>query len=471
MNAYLAIDIGASSGRHILGLLENGKLKLEEIHRFPNGMTEIDGSLCWNVDTLFSEIILGLKKCAELGKTPLSVGIDTWGVDYVLLDKNGNRTGPAVAYRDSRTDGIYDELFKLVPEQQLYSKAGLQKQPFNSINQLLSAKLKDPKYFDGADRLLFMPDYLHYLLCGIKKTEYTIASTSGLLNAKNKCWDDEIIARCGFPREIFGQIVPPGTVLGNLTEKVRELVGFDCSVVMPPSHDTASAFLAVPAKSSNSVYISSGTWSLMGVELESPITTDEARIANFTNEGGYNYRHRFLKNIMGLWLLQSVRNEIGNGIDFAEIVTLARASSCESIFDAEDERLFAPKSMVETIKILCKENNDSQPSSLGDFAKCIFRSLAALYAKTIQQLEILSKKKFDYINIIGGGSENTYLNELTAKACALPVIAGPTEGSALGNIVSQMILSGELKDSDIARKTIRNSFTIKEISLSGSIHK
>jgi len=460
---YLAIDIGASSGRHILGWLENGKLKLEEIHRFPNGMDNIEGKLCWDVDSLFSEVITGLKKCAELGRIPLSVGIDTWGVDYVLLDKDGNRIGPAIAYRDSRTDGIYDELFKLIPESELYFRAGLQKQPFNSINQLLAAKLKDPHYFDGAERLLFMPDYLHYLLCGTKKTEYTIASTSGLVNAQERTWDDAIIARCGFPKKIFGEIVPAGTVLGRLTSTVRETVGFDCAVVMPPSHDTASAFLAVPAKSSNSVYISSGTWSLMGVELEHPITTTDARIANFTNEGGYNYRHRFLKNIMGLWLLQSVRQEIGNGINYAQLVDLARASSCESIFDVEDESLFAPKSMVEAIKAACKKHSQPEPSSLGDFAKCICSSLAALYAKTVRQLEILSGKNFDYINIIGGGSENAYLNELTAFACGLPVIAGPTEGSALGNIVSQIIAEGELKDIESARTVISDSFSVREI--------
>ena len=463
MNSYLAIDIGASSGRHILGWVENGKLKLEEIHRFPNGMTEIAGSLCWDVDALFSEIILGLKKCSELGKIPLSVGIDTWGVDYVLLDKDGNRVGPAVAYRDSRTDGIYDELFKLISESELYAKVGLQKQPFNSINQLLAAKLKNPHYFDVAHRLLFMPDYLHYLLCGVQKTEYTIASTSGLVNAHGRCWDDEIISSCGFPREIFGEIVPPGTVLGGLTEMVRELVGFDCSVVMPPSHDTASAFLAVPAKSDNSVYISSGTWSLIGLELLEPITTQDARIANLTNEGGYNYRYRFLKNIMGLWLLQSVRCEIGEGIGFAEIAKLAEISTCDSIFDVEDERLFAPDSMVSAIKAACREQNQPEPSDLGDFARCICRSLAKSYAKVVNQLRSLSGKDFDYINIIGGGSENTYLNELTAETCGLPVVAGPTEGSALGNIVSQMIASGEFSDSSDARETIRKSFDIKEI--------
>jgi len=460
----LAIDIGASSGRHILGWLEDGVLKLEEIHRFPNGMEEIDGSLCWDVDALVGEIILGLKKCAQQGKIPTSVGIDTWGVDYVLIDKSGNRVGPAIAYRDSRTDGIYEKLFKIIPESELYSRVGLQKQPFNSINQLLAAKLENPQYFDNAEHLLFMPDYLHYRLCGAKKTEYTIASTSGLVNAIEKDWDWEIISRCGFPEKIFGEIVPAGTAIGKFSNDIQKAVGFDCTVIMPPSHDTASAFLAVPAKSKNSVYISSGTWSLMGIELQSPITNDEARIANFTNEGGYNYRYRFLKNIMGLWLLQSVRSEIGDGVSYADLVGLARASSCESLFDVNSDSLFSPKSMVEEVKSACKEHNQPEPSSLGDYAKCICRSLASFYAQTVKQLETLSGKSFDYVNIIGGGSENMYLNELTALACNLPVIAGPAEATAIGNIVSQMLAAGEIKDVESAREIIRQSFSVREVS-------
>ncbi|MCL2202257.1 MAG: rhamnulokinase [Oscillospiraceae bacterium] len=460
---HLAIDIGASSGRHILGWLEDGQLKLEEVHRFHNEMTEIDGALCWDVDALFDEIITGLKKCAGLGHIPCSLGIDTWGVDFVLLDGAGMRVGPAVAYRDSRTDGIYEELFKIIPETELYSRVGLQKQPFNSINQLLACKLKTPQYLQAAEHLLFMPDYLHYRLCGVMKTEYTIASTSGLVNAQSKNWDEEVIERMGFPRKIFKDIVPAGTVIGSLTENVKALVGFDCEVVMPPSHDTASAFLAVPAKSEDSVYISSGTWSLMGVELPAPVTTEAGLEANFTNEGGYDYRYRFLKNIMGLWILQSVRKEIASDISFAELVVLARKSDYDAAFDVNEERFFAPQSMSEQVRDACKERGFSEPQTPGDYARCIYQSLADSYAATIKTLQALTGKDFNYINIIGGGSANGYLNELTAKTCGITVYAGPSEGTALGNIVSQMIAFGQLGGIEAARKVISDSFDITEV--------
>jgi len=476
---HLAIDIGASSGRHILGWADNGKLVIEEIHRFPNGMKDIDGQQCWDVEALFDEILVGFKKCRETGKIPVSVGIDTWGVDFVLLDKNDDLVGPAIAYRDSRTDGMDLELHKQISESELYSRNGIQKMFFNTIYQLMGVKKHTPQFFDRADRLLFMPDYLHYKLCGVKKTEYTIASTSGLLNAKSKTWDDEIIDKCGFPRGIFGEIVPAGTILGGFTEEVIKETGFDCKVIMPPSHDTASAFLAVPAKSDKSVYISSGTWSLLGVELSDPITTPDAQKASFTNEGGFNYRYRFLKNIAGLWLLQCVHKEIGEGLSFAGLTELARKSDYNCIFDVNDERFAAPESMVKEIRGACRalcSSNDCYdcgendlysrlPQKPGDFARSIFLSLADSYAQTIKNLQELTGTKYDSINIIGGGSQNNFLNELTAAACNLPVYAGPTEGTALGNIASQMISMGVLSDYKTARELIRNSFDIKEVQL------
>ncbi|MCL2367274.1 MAG: rhamnulokinase [Oscillospiraceae bacterium] len=461
---HLAIDIGASSGRHILGRLEDGIIKLEEIHRFPNGMKEIDGSLCWDVDSIFSEIIIGMKKCAQHGKIPTSIGIDTWGVDYVLIDAKGHRIGETYAYRDSRTDNMDGNLNKCISEAERYRRTGIQKQAFNTINQLTASNLKTPHLLEQADHLLLMPDYLNYRLCGVIQTEYTIASTTGLLNVQTHDWDDDMLLKCGFPRKLFGTILPPGSKLGALTKDIQQAVGFDCTVVMPPSHDTASAFLAVPAVSDNSIYISSGTWSLIGIELDKPITNDAARNANCTNEGGYDYRYRFLKNIMGFWPLQSVAREIGGGISFAKFVALSRASSCTSTFDINDKRLFAPKSMSETIRTLCKQTGQSEPQTSGDFAKCIYLSLAASYASAIKELMTLTGRSFDYINIIGGGSENTYLNELTAAQCHLPVLAGPTEGSALGNIVSQMLAYGQLPDIKTARQVIRHSFDIKMIT-------
>ena len=461
-SVHLAIDIGASGGRHILGWLENGRLYTEEVYRFPNGMTQMGEHLCWDVEVIFSEILTGLKKCSELGKIPASVGIDTWGVDFVLVDSEGNRTGPSVAYRDVRTDGMDAEVYKHISEAELYERTGIQKMIINTIYQIMAAKQQTPQYFDGAKHLLFTPDYLHYRLSGVMRTEYTIASTSNLINAVSKTWDMEIINRCGFPAELFGEIVPAGTILGSFTEEVKQAVGFDAKVIMPPSHDTASAFLAVPTKSDRSVYISSGTWSLVGVELPSPITNETSRAAHITNEGGYEYRYRYLKNIAGLWLLQCVRKEIGDGIEYAELVEMARKSNCYAIFDVNDERFTAPLSMVQAISDACSDAGQAAPKSLSDFARSIFRSLSVSYANTVKDLEALTGKTFDSVNIIGGGSQNEYLNELTASACSMKVYAGPVEGSALGNITAQMISMGILPDLNSARKVIRHSFDIRE---------
>jgi len=460
---HLAIDIGASGGRHILGWLEDGKFQTEEVHRFPNGMTQVGEHLCWDVDALVNEILTGLRACSKIGKIPASVGIDTWGVDFVLLDDYGNIIGPAIAYRDSRTEGMDLEVNKVMSDSELYERAGIQKMFINTVYQLMAIKTLTPENMDAAAHMLFMPDYLHYRLCGVMKNEYTIASTGAVLNAKSKTWDEEIISRCGFKRSLFGELVPAGTIIGEFTNEIKEAVGFNCKVIMPPSHDTASAFLAVPAKSERSVYISSGTWSLMGVELSEPITNEDSRAANFTNEGGYEYRYRYLKNIAGLWLMQSVHKEIGNSIGHAELVELARASGCDSIFEVNDERLAVPDSMVDAIRLACRECGQDEPQSLGDFARSIFRSLAVSYAQTMRTLQELTGKKFDSVNIIGGGSQNEYLNKLTAEACELPVYAGPTEGTALGNIASQMIAMGVLSDLNAARDVIRRSYDIREI--------
>ena len=460
---YLAIDIGASSGRHILGWLENGIIRLEEIYRFSNEMKQTDGCLCWDIDYIFGEILTGLKKCAHLGKIPVSVGIDTWGVDYVLLDREGNRLGSAIAYRDNRTDGMDFEVSKYISETELYARAGIQKMIFNTIYQLMSVKVKTPHILDLASHLLMVPDYLHYRLCGVLKTEYTDASTTGLLGALSRTWDDDIIVRCGFPRHIFGEIVPAGTILGGVTDDVRREIGFGCEVALPPTHDTASAFLAVPAKSDNSVYISSGTWSLMGVELSAPITSELSRTANLTNEGGYQYRYRYLKNIMGLWILQSVQRELGDGISYADMEAHTRSSNYDGLIDVDEDRFFAPANMASAVRDACRENGYDEPQSIGDMSRCVCRSLAVSYAKTVSTLQLLTGKRFDSINIIGGGSENAYLNEVTAKTCGLPVYAGPAEGTALGNIVSQMIAHGELPGLGTAREVIRRSFDIREI--------
>jgi len=457
----LAIDVGASGGRHILGWLQDGIISLEEVYRFPNGMIQKDGCLCWDTGNILDEIITGLKKCAQSGKKPASLGVDTWGVDFVLLDREGDRIGHSVAYRDSRTEGMDREVSKCIPESELYSRTGIQKLLFNTIYQLMALKIKTPHVLDEAAHMLMMPDYLHYRLCGAIKTEYTNATTTGLINSESGAWDDEIIDRCGFPGGIFKEIVPAGTIQGRLGFDMRQTAGFDCAVVLPPTHDTASAFLAVPARTDNPLYISSGTWSLMGVELNKPVTTEASRAANFTNEGGYDHRYRYLKNIMGLWMLQSVRREIGEDVGYAELEALSRASGYDGLVDVNDDRFFAPGSMTAAIREVCREGGNDEPQSPGDLARCITRSLACSYAQTLGELQNLTGKRFDSINITGGGSGNDYLNELTAEACGLPVYAGPAEGTALGNIVSQMIAYGELTGVEAAREAIGRSFNIK----------
>ncbi|HPR77606.1 MAG TPA: FGGY family carbohydrate kinase, partial [Candidatus Limiplasma sp.] len=302
----LAIDIGASSGRHILGCVQDGKLTLEEVYRFPNGMVNRDGHLCWNLDELWTDILEGMKKCKALGKIPLSVGVDTWGVDYVLLDAEDRMVGDSIAYRDSRTSAVMDNL----SDQWLYKHTGIMRQPFNTVYQLMATPAR---MLAQAERCLFVPDYFHFLLSGVKANEYTEASTSGLLSVKTRAWDAEVLAAAGIPERLFPQPpLQPGTRLGELRADVADAVGFSCDVVLPASHDTGSAFMAVPALDDRAVTLSSGTWSLLGVENDEPIVTDAARNAGFTNEGGYSGKIRFLRNIMGMWMMQCLRRETGN---------------------------------------------------------------------------------------------------------------------------------------------------------------
>ena len=295
MKTFLAVDIGASSGRHMLGWMEDGQIRMQEIYRFENGMISRDGRLCWDVDRLFREILEGMKKCRSLGHIPESMGIDTWAVDYVLLDRDGRLLGPAVGYRDSRTRGVDEKVYALVPEEELYDRTGIQKQIFNTIYQLMAVKEQEPELLERAGAMLMIPDYFHFLLTGKKGTEYTNATTTQLVNARTGDWDRELIKKLGFPREIFQEILDPGTVLGELTEEIQKEVGFNCRVVLPATHDTGSAVLAMPCQEETGLYISSGTWSLMGTEVKKAVCTSQARMANLTNEGGYERRFRLLK--------------------------------------------------------------------------------------------------------------------------------------------------------------------------------
>lgn len=459
---YLAIDIGASSGRHILSHMEDGKMILEEIYRFPNGNVDVNGEKIWDVDALFTEIKNGMRECKRLNKIPVSMGIDTWAVDFVLLDNNDNRIGNAVAYRDARTKGMDEEVYKTIPEDDLYNRTGIQKQIFNTIYQLEALKVKKPEELKRAETLLMIPDYFNFLLTGVKAQEYTNATTTQLVNPKTNDWDEELIDMLSFPRKIFMDIKKPGTLLGALKEDIEKEVGFSTLVYLPATHDTGSAVMAVPANDDNVLYISSGTWSLMGTELPAADTSSKAKSHNFTSEGGYDYRFRFLKNIMGLWMIQSVKKEIGGDLSFAEICDGAAKCDIASIVPANDSRFLAPVNMTEEVKKACAESNQKVPDGIYEVAKVIYQSLAKCYKDTVCEIEELTGKKYDSIHVVGGGANAGYLNELTKEYTNLKVYAGPTEATAIGNLSAQMIAAGELKNLLDARNVIFSSFEIKE---------
>lgn len=510
-NYYLAVDIGASSGRHILAHLEDGKIVLEEIYRFPNGMDEENGHKVWDTDRLFREIKTGMRKCFEAGKIPVSMAIDTWAVDYVLLDENDEKLGPCFAYRDSRTEGMDESVYKVISEKELYDRTGIQKAIFNTIYQLNAVKEQHPEWLRKAGSFLMVPDYLNFLLTGIKKQEYTNASTTQLLSAVSCDWDRELIKKLGFPDKLFTELSMPGTIIteqscnqsmdsacesngkrnetaefeskgnqkeitesetgrkrGSLLPKVIEEVGFDCKVILPATHDTGSAVMSVPSVSEDVLYISSGTWSLLGTELTVPELSEDAHNANFTNEGGFNHRFRFLKNIMGLWMIQSVQKELmaegakeGEDFSFANLCAKAKEASINSVVDANDSRFLAPKSMIEEVKAACRESGQQVPETPWEIARVIYHSLAVCYRKAVEEIEGITKKRYDTIHIVGGGSNAGWLNELTANETGLKVIAGPGEATAIGNIGAQLIASGVYKDLREFRKAVSDSFDVK----------
>lgn len=458
---YLAVDIGASSGRHMLAHLEDGKIVLEEIYRFSNEMIDRKGYKVWNVRRLFQEILSGMKKCAELGKIPYSMGIDTWAVDYVLLDENDRRIGETVAYRDKRTYGMDEEVYKLITEEQLYLRTGIQKQIFNTIYQLMALKKTEPGQLERAETFLMVPDYFNFLLTGRKVQEYTNATTTQLVNPATKDWDDELLEKLGIKRNIFQEIKMAGCEVGELEQEIQKQVGFNCKVILPPTHDTASAVVAVPSRKEETLYISSGTWSLMGTERLQADCSKESMLHNFTNEGGYGYRYRFLKNIMGLWMIQSVRKELVPDMSFAEICELAEKEKITSLVDVNDERFLAPESMVEEVRSACWETLQQVPKTIGEIAAVIYNSLANCYAMAAKEIEIITGQKYQELHIVGGGANADFLNKLTAKYTGKTVLAGPTEATALGNISVQMITAGEFADLKEARECIYHSFEIK----------
>ena len=443
--AYAAVDIGASSGRVLMGWVDNGEMKLEEVYRFDNIQKSVNGHDCWDIQGLTADVLAGLKAAKEkTGVAPTSIGIDTWAVDFVLLDGEGEIIGDTVAYRDKRTEGMYEVADALMPASEVYAKTGIQRQPFNTLYQLLALKKEHPEQLAAAKSFLMIPDYLNYVLTGKKVNEYTNATSTSLLNAYTQDWDDEIFERMSLPRAIFTKPVMPGNLVGTLKPEVVAELGYDSTVVLPATHDTGSAFLAVPARDEHAVFLSSGTWSLLGVENREPITTEASFEENFTNEGGYELRFRYLKNIMGLWMNQSVRREV-NGVDYVEGKTANKAMFDHKIgwdelrglcrdaepftayVDVQDSRFLAPDSMIGEIKQACIDGGQPVPETVGQVMRTIYCSMGKCYADAIEGLRELTGNTYTSINIVGGGCQDWYLNQTTADATGLPVFAGPIE--------------------------------------------
>lgn len=461
MKYYLSIDIGASSGRHILSSVQNGKLVLEEVYRFENGMTQKDGHLVWEYEKLFSNIIEGLKECKKLGKIPVSVGIDTWGVDYALIDADGKVIGDVYAYRDGRTEEPIKKVHEIIPFETLYKRTGSQFQIYNTIYQLYTDKLSGK--LDKAERFLMMPDFFNYLLTGVMKNEFTNASTTGLMSAKTRDWDMETVKELGLPEKLFKELSDPATLVGNVKPEIAKEIGYDLKVVLPATHDTASAVMAVP-EIGQPLYISSGTWSLLGIESPVAISTEEALKENFTNEGGYERSTRFLKNIMGLWMIQCVRREYNKKYSWGDFVTLSKeVKDFDSIVDVNDNSFLAPASMIEAIKDYCRKTGQKVPETPGEIALCVYDSLAVCYKRAVETVERVTGYKFDTIHIVGGGCQNAYLNELTAKRTGRRVVAGPVEATAIGNALSQLLYDGAVKNINEAKELVKVSFDTETI--------
>mgnify|MGYP002520580296 CR=1 FL=1 len=429
---YLAIDIGASSGRHIVGWMENGVLRTEEVYRFPNSVQRVDGHLEWDIDNLFDNVKNGIREVFAKYPNIESLSIDTWAVDYVLL-KDDQPIYPVYAYRDSRTQTVIPEVHGILPFEQLYARTGIQFQPFNSIYQLYADK-KAGRLAQAED-FLMIPEYLLWKLCGVKAREYANATSTGLVNAQTKEYDSEILKALGLPETMFPKLTAPGTVLGPLKADIAAEVGGQTNVVLCATHDTASAVEGIPMEQGNAPFLSSGTWSLLGVKLASPVTTPESCKANFTNEGGVGYYIRYLKNIMGLWIIQCVQKQLG--ISFAEMVELAKTSTYTRIFDVNEARFSAPQDMRAEIRAALAETGDA-PATDADLINSIYYSLAYCYGEAYREMEAVTGQHWDKLYIAGGGAKNATLNELTAHYTGKQVVALPIEATAIGNLKIQM---------------------------------
>ena len=462
---FLAFDLGASSGRAILGTFKNNKIELEEIHRFKNQMTRIHGSYYWNIYSLFYELKTGLKKCITHKKVqPDSIGIDTWGVDYSLISKSGQIVGLPFAYRDHRTDNIMEKFFASFSKEETYMLSGIQFMQFNTLFQLYAAKQEKHSRLEIAESLLFTPDTLNFLFTGKRKNEYTIASTSQLLQPGNARWEEKLFAAAGISTDLVEEIVQPGTKIGEILHEIQEETGSkEIPCIAVASHDTASAIVSVPAQGENWAYLSSGTWSLLGIESTKPLVSEKTLAMNFTNEGGVEGTTRFLKNIMGMWLIQECKRiwDKEKEINWHEIVELSeQVKPFTCLINPDDPIFLNPGNMPLAVQEFCKKTGQPVPVSKGEIARCIYDSLVLKYKYTVEQIEIITGNKIEKLHIIGGGANNKIMNQLTADALGIPVFAGPTEATAIGNIMIQAKSMGAVKNLGEIRKVIQNSFDV-----------
>jgi rhamnulokinase len=464
---FLAFDLGAESGRAMLGSLEGERLSMQEVHRFSNGPVHVRGHLHWDVLRIWSEMLQGLRQAAARSQGSLSgLGVDTWGVDFGLLDAAGHLIGNPYHYRDSRTDGMMEAAFARAPRQEIYRQTGIQFMQLNSLYQLLSMRLMNDPALECASTFLTMPDLFNYWLTGRKANEFTIATTTQCYNPLTADWAWEVLRALDIPLHLFQPIIQPGSILGELEPEIAQEAGLArLQVVAVASHDTASAVAAVPAESERIVFISSGTWSLVGSEVSQPVISEQSLAFDFTNEGGVGGSYRFLKNISGLWLVQECRRAwaaAGQEYSYAELTRLAaQAPAFQSLVDPNDPIFLKPGGMPERIQHYCRERGQTPPSSVGEFVRCALESLALAYRKTILELEQTLGYPLEAVHIVGGGSQNRLLNQFTANATGKPVIAGPVEATAIGNVLVQAMALGQLSSLSEARQLVRRSFPVE----------
>lgn len=462
-HVYLAADFGGGSGRIIAGSLLHGKLELEEIYRFANRQIKLGNHIYWDFPALFEDMKTGLKMAAQKGYAVKGIGIDTWGVDFGLIDKDGNLLGNPVCYRDSRTDSMPAKVFRILDEEKHYADTGIQVMAINTLFQLYSMQQSGDAQLEVAHRLLFMPDLFSYFLTGTANNEYCIASTSELLDARQRNWSMETIRALGLPEHLFGDIVLPGTIRGCLKEDIARETGLGAvEVIAVGSHDTASAVAAVPATEGTIAYLSSGTWSLLGVEISEPILTEEARRAQFTNEGGVGGNIRFLQNITGLWILQRLMSEWemrGEKQSYDQILSQAAEAITDTIIPVDDAEFMNPENMETAILNYCRNHSLQLPRNKAELVKCVLQSLAFKYGEAVKLLNGCLSSPISQLNIIGGGSQNKLLNQLTANQLGIPVYAGPVEATAMGNILTQAMAKGEIADLRELREIVIQSVT------------